>query len=115
MIHWIIWPPADGSDTVGGLYVRNDLIVGIEHQILKRETLRDLYDALFSAISEVSRESPASCSAKTVSRTASNGTLTLISITCNGIRVTVDHADFKDEHGETEETYDVTETIGATK
>jgi hypothetical protein len=97
------------------LYARNDIIVGIEHQLLRHETLKELYDALFNALSDISKESATTCSVRTVRPTISNGTLTLISIGCSGITITVDHAIFRDEQGKTNEAYEVTETIGVTK
>lgn len=115
LTHWIVWPPADMSDTVGNLYARNDIIVGIEHRLSRHQTLKDVYDSLFNALSDVSKESPTTCSIKTFRPNISNGTVTQISIGCRGITITVDHADFKDEQGKINETYEVTETIGVIK
>lgn len=115
LTQWIVWPPADMSDTVGHLYARNDIIVGIEHRLSKYETLKDVYGSLFNALSDLSKESATACSVKTFQPNISNGTVTQISIGCGGITITVDHANFKDEQGKINETYEVTETIGVIK
>jgi len=115
LTQWIVWPPADMSDAGGHLYARNNIIVGIEHRLSKHETLKDVYDSLFNALSDISKERPVACSVKTFRPKFSNGTVTLISIACGGITITVDHSDFKDEHGKINEAHDVTETIGVTK
>src|ERR1017187_8287589 len=61
LTQWIVWPPGDSSDTVGNLFARNDIIVGIEHHLSKHETLKDVkdvYDSLFNALSDISKDSP---------------------------------------------------------
>jgi hypothetical protein len=103
------------SDTVDHLYARNNIIVGIEHQLARHETLKDVYDSLFNALSDISKENATACSVKTFRPTLSNGIVTQISIGCGGITITVDHADFKDDQGKINETYEVTETIGVIK
>ena len=112
---WIVWPPANRSDPGGFLYVRDDIIVGIEHRLSRSETLKDVYGSLFNALSDISKEGAATCSVRTVRHTLSNGTLTLMSIGCGGITITVDHVDFKGEQGKIDQSYEVTETIGVVK
>jgi hypothetical protein len=115
LTHWIVWPPADKSDTVGHLYARNNIIVGIEHQLARHATLKDVYDSLFNALSDISKESAVTCSVNTLRPNISNGTLTEIRIACGGITITVDHADFKDDQGKINQAYEVVETIGEIK
>jgi hypothetical protein len=111
--HWVVWPPADNSETVGYLYARNDLIVGVEHRLSKQETLTDVYDSLFNALSDMSKDRSTTCSIRTFQpNNISNGTVTQISFACGGITISVDHADFKDQQGKVTNTYEVTETIG---
>jgi hypothetical protein len=115
LTQWIVWPPADMSDTVGHLYARNNVIVGIEHRLSRHETLKDVYDSLFNALSDTSKEHATTCSVKTFRPNIKNGTLTQIRIGCGGITVTMDRADFKDEEGKIDEHYEVTEAIGVIK
>lgn len=110
--HWVVWPPADNSETVGHLYTRNNIIVGIEHRLSKHETLTDVYAALFSALSDISKQGSGTCSVKTFQPNISNGTMTQISLGCGGITILVDHVVFTDQQGKVTNTYEVTETIG---
>ena len=114
-----VWVLVSGKELpFAVLYVRNQVVVGVEHEILERESesANDIFDALFMVSSKLMNEHKNSCHIETGTGYLPDAHLSkaYLNLTCGPYRVVLLKNEFKSTDGKLIDGFIAREELGDT-